>query len=401
MAGSVLLASVLSLPAKSPPATRPGDDPILWQQTYTVRERPEAVRLIPLPGGGYRIVGKTSWIQDPAASINERYGFEFFVLDVDRQGRQVGLNTFESIPRRREQIRDAAAAAGGGLVLAGERSWLGWLDSQGRFQRAVELRSEPDASLYPRRLLPRADGGFLVGGTRRFKDAWVGEVDADGRVQWEQAFDHGADETVHALAARPDGGFVFVAASGKFDKFGQGPSALWLVSCDASGNKEHEAVLPDGRLMPGGHPCFISTREGYALAFTRTGLPGVADSGGRRPTFSRHVARFDRHMRLRWEKEYPPTGSMWSLLVACPNGELISIGGASEGLSIDRISESGELLAETPIPLSGILSWPIDVIADADTLTILVKGVLVADDSTGSPRDIIRLVQVHLQGLFQ
>ncbi len=393
--GSVLLIIAWPLLAQGPSTTQPSDDSILWQQTYTLRERPEAVRLATLPGGGYRIVGKTSWTKDSAAKINDRYGFEFFVLDVDRQGCQVALETFESIPRRREQVRDAVVV-GDGWVVAGATSWLGWIDAKGRLQREVELRGEPKVFIHPCCLLPLTQGRFLVGGSPGYKDAWVGEVDADGRVIWEETFDRGADEAVHAMVARPDGGFVFLATSGKFDKFGQGPSTLWLVSCDARGRKEHEAVLPDGRLMPGGHPVLVGTGDGYALAFSRSGLPGITNAGGSGPAFSRHIALFDQELRLRWEKGYPPTGSMWSLLVARPGGELISIGGASEGLSISRISAEGELLAETRVPLSGILSWPIDVIADADTLTILVKGVLESPDPTGSPSDVVRLVRIRL-----
>jgi hypothetical protein len=55
---------------------------------------------------------------------------------------------------------------------------------------------------------------------------------------------------------------VLAIRSGKYNKFGAGPTALWLVRCDADGNKVADAVIDGGQIYAGGQKYLVPIGAG-------------------------------------------------------------------------------------------------------------------------------------------
>ena len=60
-------------------------------------------------------------------------------------------------------------------------------------------------------------------------EAWVAKIDSRGKIIWEQLYGKGGEEFANAVIELSDGNIVFEGVSGKFNKFGQGPSTLWIA----------------------------------------------------------------------------------------------------------------------------------------------------------------------------
>ncbi len=84
----------------------------------------------------------------------------------------------------------------------------------------------------------KTEGGFLVCGSdvSKQEDAWVAKIDLNGKLVWDKRYDNGKSEQATATAAGSDGGFALAANSGTYDKFGGGPSDVWVIRCDSRGN---------------------------------------------------------------------------------------------------------------------------------------------------------------------
>ena len=95
------------------------------------------------------------------------------------------------------------------------------------------------------------EGGYLVAAkTASFGDddnVWLLKLDASGGITWENAYDAGGRETVRALVAAGDGGYV---AAGSTDRSGGGSffNAAWAMKVTAAGEivwqKTYEGVDP-------------------------------------------------------------------------------------------------------------------------------------------------------------
>ncbi len=84
-----------------------------------------------------------------------------------------------------------------------------------------------------------ADGGFIVAGyTRSYgpsgRNVWLLKTDADGNMEWSEAYGGGNDDEGHAVWQASDGGYI---VAGHTKSFGAGGTDVYLVRTDASGNE--------------------------------------------------------------------------------------------------------------------------------------------------------------------
>jgi hypothetical protein len=206
----------------------------------------------------------------------------WWVLDLDDKGKQEALHEF---PANQEfgLTHDAVSVGKDVFVIGGLLPWFARVDSAGLIANSNRFRAT-HADIELRAIQPRASGGFFVAGAIRGPvvkdaprqcDAWLARVDSEGKVAWSRSFDHGQDETAYAVATTSDGGCVLATCSGKYTKFGQGPSSLWLVRCDSEGNKIAENEIPDGRINPSGRRYIARSGDGFVISYTKSQLPPI------------------------------------------------------------------------------------------------------------------------------
>lgn len=90
---------------------------------------------------------------------------------------------------------------------------------------------------YLYRMIPTADGGYLLGGTTNSSgaggdDVWLVKLDEHGDLVWQKAYGQAGSQTLEDLASTPDGGTVVAA---DVQVAGHGYDA-WVFKVDASGS---------------------------------------------------------------------------------------------------------------------------------------------------------------------
>ena len=119
------------------------------------------------------------------------------------------------------------------------------------------------------------DGGVLLAGftqsTRDDMDAWLLRIDADGRRMWEKSCDLGKHDWIVDGTAKGDH-FVFVAVSGRSDKFGAGFDRVVVMECDGDGKKIHQHRI-QGTVSPN-NDSIVATKDGSVLvAYSKGSFP--------------------------------------------------------------------------------------------------------------------------------
>ena len=98
-------------------------------------------------------------------------------------------------------------------------------------------------------------------------DACVAKLDPNGNEIWRREYDKGKMEWGMGLAPLKDGGFILSANSGRYNKFGGGPSEAWIIKCDRDGNILKETIL-EGR-----HPIVTVNGDITAVVFNKADFP--------------------------------------------------------------------------------------------------------------------------------
>jgi len=137
------------------------------------------------------------------------------------------------------------------------------------------------------------DGGCVVAGcTASYgagdNDVWLVKTDADGNKLWDKTFGGAGSDVAHSVVLTQDGGF---AVAGYTSAPGAGPSDVWLIGTDASGNRlwdrkrgggdddvaQSIAQTPDGGyVVAGGH--------GLRCRASRSGCSRLAQTAKARQT---------------------------------------------------------------------------------------------------------------------
>jgi len=119
--------------------------------------------------------------------------------------------------------------------------------------------------------MQKDDGHFLLCG-RLEDDAWLLEVDEELRPVWQKTYDRGEEEMAVAVAPCEGGGYVVVCNSGRYNKFGAGPSSLWVFRCDREGGKLSEYTT-DGTIRYMGRRYIAPSTGGFVIPYTRAAFP--------------------------------------------------------------------------------------------------------------------------------
>ncbi len=209
----------------------------------------EASAMASSEDGGYYLVG--------TYSHNGTYAN--WVRKTDPKG-----NVLWTIGFKASEVEGVAIAKGGIIVLGanfvyrpeiGYRPWIMFIKESGEISYTRELGVYAIASGITRSRFN--DDSYYVFGTKDREglskdeeaEAWVCKIDSRGKIIWEQLHGKGGEEFVQAVIELSDGNIVFEGISGKFNKFGQGPSTLWIALLDNKGKLLKETQVKEGRLM--------------------------------------------------------------------------------------------------------------------------------------------------------
>lgn len=112
--------------------------------------------------------------------------------------------------------------------------------------------------------------GFLIVGSKgsNNEDGWILKFDPNGCESWQKTFDNKKNEKIMSAVVTNTGELFWAANSGSYDKFGHGPSNVWLVKCSSDGQVLTETVFA------GRHPeLAVSKDGGIAVVYNRADFP--------------------------------------------------------------------------------------------------------------------------------
>jgi len=279
-----------------------GDGQIVWQREFEAENQDAPAAVIPTPDGGVLVTG-TMFVYAPPD-----IGYRTWVKKLSGDGTTVYTKT---LPGYRS-AQTIVATATNRYILAGMR---------------------------PNRVI--GTGGY---------DGWVVEIDDDASVLWERTFEGGADEGICAVMPTSDGGIICVAASGHYNKFGQGPSEVWVFKCDSTGRLLAEARIPGARLMKAAQS-IAGDGEQFAVVYSKTELPPICEAGVTGDlSFAAGVSAFDGQLRSVWRRDVGPYCSLYTpLLLTNEDRGYTVIGVTTEGLRIDKLTREGQVAAASTI----------------------------------------------------
>lgn len=364
------LAATLTVSAE-PPTTLPAGNPPTWSRSYRVHGSDSAVRLL-RSREGWRIVGWSGWREgDKPNDWHESW----WVLDVNTEGERRALFEFPSRSNF-TQVWDAGLVGGEVVVLGGGLTGtMSRVNADGKLISDVKLN---DGGPVLAKGLTVTKDSLLVGGSvyrkgESAQDAWIGRFDQKGEKRWSRRFDRGHDETAWDVVALPDGGCVLAINSGNYGKFGQGPSCVWLVWCDAEGKQMRDVVLDPGCLRIGrGH--LVECFGGVALSYTTTDFPGIRP-GARELGFNTFVAFFDAQLKQNWTVECAPAMLGSGMLRTDSDGHLLVVSPLSRRIVLTRLDDKGQVLGTNVAGLAEGLSV-LDVAVDHGAVYVLGEQTL-------------------------
>jgi len=197
---------------------------------------------------GSSVDSQTSQVTTNSELFLEKIGGDGKVRTRLRLNLPQKLQVLEPLLRRR-YVRDVLEIKGGEMLLVTEieegNPVIVRVSAVGDVVVAVpipQLVGLP-AEILASRLVPTTDGDFVILGKFR-NNAILLKLDRDGNLLWQKTMD-GADSQFFVDAVPTErGGFVAVANSGKYNKFGFGMSEVWVVAFDADGNDKQRVKFP-------------------------------------------------------------------------------------------------------------------------------------------------------------
>jgi hypothetical protein len=277
----------------------------------------------------------------------ENYEYKVVLWKIDLQGKElwvkdVNLPAWQTdksfIPSRSFSLQDEPTL----LIIESlgpkpRRAWLLRFDDAGSVVFSKEFSSQ---QVFDVQGLRKTTGGFLLYGSDykggQNSDARVTKLDQDGNEVWRREYDKGKMEWGTGLAPQEDGGFILGANSGIYNKFGAGPSEVWIIKCDRDGNILKETTF-EGR-----HPTVIGNGDITAVVFNKENFPqqdmAVVGLNGELETLWRIDSLFGK------------TGGLGMLTtIVDKQGNFVLAGNKFLAARIWKVGKDGDILGEIEI----------------------------------------------------
>jgi uncharacterized protein (DUF1330 family) len=252
-----------------------------WQATFGGESGDRAESVIETSDGGYLFAGETR-------SFAEEDGHAW-VVKLDSHGHEEWSYSIGG--ERRDMANSVFETSDGGYLFAGS-TW----SFAGEHADALLVKLTEDGDEEWREtvggewtdlanaVIETSDGGCLFAGkSRSFSEtgigAWIVKLNAEGAVEWSEAFHEKEWEGANAVVEGADGGYLLVGGS-QYGSVGNQPDAL-IVKVDANGREEWRKLYGENEYASA--MAVIATSDGgYLFAGNRSqeSLSGLFDEGG-------------------------------------------------------------------------------------------------------------------------
>ncbi len=237
---------------------------LLWSKTYGGAGNDVAHVLLPLPDGGYLLVGETGSAgkkEAPGSDVDLNHGgLDGWVLRLEADGR---IRWQKCLGGEGNDVLNAAMRLqSGGYLLAGTSDskdgdlnlnrgktdgWLAMLDEGGNLVWSKSYGGTSYEELHAAGQLP--DGKLVVAGTtfsndgdvkgaKGAGDVWLLCLDGNGHLLWNRCYGGTGDEGANGLEVRKNGQIILAATSRSRDGervTARGVFDGWLLMLDAQG----------------------------------------------------------------------------------------------------------------------------------------------------------------------
>ena len=253
-----------------------------WARTFDAAGFGTVHAIAPLPDGGLALALSRSKKKGGLAQ-------DGWALRADKDGKRVWdhVVTGDGV----SGLMAVSARADGSLVFAGWTTSRGAGESDGLLialgadgARVWEQTYGGPRTDTFRRLVPLSDGGFLCGGSTLSKgdgthdDFWIVRTDASGVMAWERSFGGAGRDFLWDVVPTADGGFLL---AGTRQPAEGGYSDVWLVRVDGTGAELWQRVHEG--------PIGEQAKAGIALADGGFLFVGSADEDEKSTPFSLRV----------------------------------------------------------------------------------------------------------------
>ncbi|MCX5633794.1 MAG: hypothetical protein NTW93_09010 [Phycisphaerae bacterium] len=293
-------------------------------------------KLINIASAGYYAVGLSSF-----RNAETSYDYRLWIWKLDLQGNRIWSKKVV-LPNTKEDEKHIWDKL---LCLNNERliivresqpktgTWLIRFNEEGDISFAKELAMGRQS--YVLRNIAKIKDGYLISGQElgdNNPDAWIMKIDSDGNILWQKTYDKGKAEDATSMVATEDGSFILAADCGEYNKFGGGPSNVWIIKCDSTGT-----ILAE-TLFPGRHPTIARTANNiYAVSYNIADFPAVES----------YVVGLDSKLNKIWEPQLLYKGNgvgMYKIETDNRNNFIIAGSKFMEGLCLWKIDQNGKQL---------------------------------------------------------
>jgi hypothetical protein len=175
-----------------------------------------------------------------------------------------------------------------------------------------------------------------------------------------------------------DGSAVLVGTTGEVNKFGQGPSKLWLVHASGDGVQSAQALVKDGRFFGGAKDLIVRHGDGVLVPYTTAQLPAIgAVPTASPPSSGGRLACFDGKLNVLWEKPLP-NSAMPGAVAICGAGPYAMLSASADDVLVRLINGEGEEIWESKVEAPESSVFPVAVGQRVSGVGDQVSGEIVA-----------------------
>ncbi|QNF32253.1 T9SS type A sorting domain-containing protein [Adhaeribacter swui] len=203
-------------------------------------------------------------------------------------------------------------------------------------------------------LIPTPDGGYIAGGYSRSgktgdksnaskgaTDYWLVKLNSQGTKVWDKAYGGNAADSLTALIATPDGGYLLggysvSGSSGDKSQGTKGSSDYWVVKTDADGTKIWDRTF-GGNSVDKLTALAVAPDGGYLLAGSSASIKSGDKSQFSQGSSDYWIVKIDTNGKKLWDRTYGGNASdRLAALVVAPEGGYLLGGTSASGKSGDK-----------------------------------------------------------------